>query len=395
MESLSKAVTVLLLAIFLAESAYAGCDPTKCQIDQTKVEITHEIYWGDEIRFSVKFTNEGSEKCCYRAVLFDADNFELERSPNDFWLRLESGESGTIKLSSVPSLWDACSLENPPPPGKGEAKVTIIGALPNPNPLMESLECELGFSNDPLDSTNVCPFGGIDPHLFVTPPGCCGEYEGIACLEYGQTYGGLTCDDSIQVNPNVPCLVECKYDESAAECSCTLVEACAMKCDAGPPAACVYDDFICMGLHYKCSNGAEPEVKCSNTVDCKYQCASKCGREATCSTDCENCCNSPLWCNKVSMYAYGNEEKKVCMENCMGVCRANEELCNVLYIIYGVAAGISILLIMFHGMKWMLSDDIEGRQDAKRGIAYVFVGLILIITAASLANYFFTGSFTC
>lgn len=55
-------------------------------------------------------------------------------------------------------------------------------------------------------------------------------------------------------------------------------------------------------------------------------------------------------------------------------------------ILYGIAAGIAILLITIHGIKWKLAESPEAREEAKRGILNVILGLAIIIIAANLVD---------
>lgn len=54
--------------------------------------------------------------------------------------------------------------------------------------------------------------------------------------------------------------------------------------------------------------------------------------------------------------------------------------------LYGIAAGVAILLIAIHGIKWKMASSPEGREDAKRGILNVILGLAIIIIAAALVS---------
>lgn len=53
-------------------------------------------------------------------------------------------------------------------------------------------------------------------------------------------------------------------------------------------------------------------------------------------------------------------------------------------ILYGITAGIAILMIVLYGIKWKIADNPEAREEAKRGILNVILGLAIIIIAANL-----------
>ncbi len=55
-------------------------------------------------------------------------------------------------------------------------------------------------------------------------------------------------------------------------------------------------------------------------------------------------------------------------------------------ILYGIAAGVAILLIVIHGVRWKTAGSAEGREEAKRGILNVILGLVVIIIAAALVS---------
>ena len=60
---------------------------------------------------------------------------------------------------------------------------------------------------------------------------------------------------------------------------------------------------------------------------------------------------------------------------------------NINSVLYGIAAGIAILLIAIHGIRWKLADSPEAKEEAKRGILNVILGLAIIIIAATLVAW--------
>ncbi len=58
-------------------------------------------------------------------------------------------------------------------------------------------------------------------------------------------------------------------------------------------------------------------------------------------------------------------------------------------VIYGIAAGIAALMITLHAVKWKTAENPGDREDAKRGIINVILGLVLIMIAASLVSVVF------
>lgn len=51
-------------------------------------------------------------------------------------------------------------------------------------------------------------------------------------------------------------------------------------------------------------------------------------------------------------------------------------------VLYGITAGVAILMITFYGVKWKVADSPEAREEAKQGILNVILGLAIVIIAA-------------
>ena len=58
-------------------------------------------------------------------------------------------------------------------------------------------------------------------------------------------------------------------------------------------------------------------------------------------------------------------------------------------ILYGIAAGLAALMIVLHAVKWKTADDMHERENAKKGIVNVLLGLALIAVAASVVSMIF------
>jgi len=63
-----------------------------------------------------------------------------------------------------------------------------------------------------------------------------------------------------------------------------------------------------------------------------------------------------------------------------------EMIQDVNMILYAITAGVAILLIVFHAIKWKLAESPDGRMEARKGIINVILGMALIIIAASLVT---------
>jgi len=55
-------------------------------------------------------------------------------------------------------------------------------------------------------------------------------------------------------------------------------------------------------------------------------------------------------------------------------------------LLYGIAAGIAALMITLHAIRWKVAGGPHERDEAKRGIINVILGLMLIIVAATIVN---------
>ncbi|MBN2251733.1 MAG: TrbC/VirB2 family protein [Candidatus Altiarchaeota archaeon] len=70
----------------------------------------------------------------------------------------------------------------------------------------------------------------------------------------------------------------------------------------------------------------------------------------------------------------------------------NHLICVVLRILQYLAAGIAVLVIMVAGLKYMVSEDFDERNKAKKMIVQAFVGIVIIFTAVNVVNYLVTGT---
>jgi hypothetical protein len=187
------------------------------------------------------------------------------------------------------------------------------------------------------------------------------------------------------------------------------IQKCAVGCEEVPGpvggAFCTYGPFKCanyMGLgDYSCCNGDNPWVRCAvaywdahpDLSDCILECATACGRRTSLAADCENCtitgiCSCPR-------YPPGSNMQQACEHTCFGVCSSNEQICEIIMLLRYGAMFAGVIMWILHGFKWMVSEDVEGRQDAKRGMVYVLIGLTFILVAAELVQLMFFNTIIC
>lgn len=70
----------------------------------------------------------------------------------------------------------------------------------------------------------------------------------------------------------------------------------------------------------------------------------------------------------------------------------NYTVCTLLQSIWVIAAGLSALIIMAAGLRYMSSNEPESRNQARKSIINVFATLIVIFLAVPVINYFVTGT---
>jgi len=58
----------------------------------------------------------------------------------------------------------------------------------------------------------------------------------------------------------------------------------------------------------------------------------------------------------------------------------------IYWLIVLVASVMAAGLLAFMGIKWLSSDNAQGRADAKKGVIYVLVGLLILLLAGRLVE---------
>ena len=145
-----------------------------------------------------------------------------------------------------------------------------------------------------------------------------------------------------------------------------------------------------------CTDGTEPTVMCNTAFiggNCPVICAAECGSKTGCIAGCPSCCSAGT-CSGYILPAE-KDEFEACTEACEGTCEANKEFCTIILILESIAAGMAVLMLVINGLKWMTADDYQSRDDAKKGIYYVFIGLALVIISSALVNYLYVGTVMC
>jgi len=199
----------------------------------------------------------------------------------------------------------------------------------------------------------------------------------------------------------------CVVDETGS-----ITHICAVGCYENPgphgDAFCTYGPFRCTfyGSIYDFScwdglpgNEQTPTVRCSvatwvgheNLSDCRLICAAECGRRTRLTDDCENCTFNEV----CSQYASGSTYERACNNTCTGTCESNRQFCDIIELLRYVAMFVGVIMLILHGFKWLVSEDMEGRKDAKKGMIYVMLGLAFIAIASALVELILFDTIIC
>ncbi len=63
-----------------------------------------------------------------------------------------------------------------------------------------------------------------------------------------------------------------------------------------------------------------------------------------------------------------------------------ETVADMISLLYGIAAGFAVLLIVVHGVKWKTATNPAAREEAKKGIIMVILALLIIIIAGTIVT---------
>jgi len=218
------------------------------------------------------------------------------------------------------------------------------------------------------DATSKCVTGG--------KPGECNRY----CTSNGYSEGycfasektGHECDTESYCNymmfsfdlPTDEC------DDSMSYCVCTKKSACTPDCEK------------------RCSDSGCGDDPCASITKCedykKEQCtANPCKTKinAECELEGDLC--------KTKAGGGGGEGDSVIDKIKAAV---KNLACTVYVIIYYTASGFVALVLLLSGVKWMTSDEAGGRIEARRRLSYAIIGLIVIILACPIINFFFANT---
>jgi len=63
---------------------------------------------------------------------------------------------------------------------------------------------------------------------------------------------------------------------------------------------------------------------------------------------------------------------------------------DIITIFYAVSVSVAVLMMIFHGIKWITADDDNDRKLAREGVIHVLLGLLFILIAAALVEMIYT-----
>ncbi len=104
-------------------------------------------------------------------------------------------------------------------------------------------------------------------------------------------------------------------------------------------------------------------------------------------TDPEACNILGEKCENLSDATDIEEATKLLCRQCQGDCELKKFLKDVETAVYGIAAGLAILMLIVNGVYILTSQDPEVRDNAKKSIVYIIIALILIIIAVEFVKY--------
>jgi hypothetical protein len=205
---------------------------------------------------------------------------------------------------------------------------------------------------------------------------CTGAKPVSSCEQYGED----SCDANTCGIPN-----KCKWILNACISTGVAQPNCKTK-------GCSFS-YKCMAdgecVHFSVST----QAYCSN-VYTGHGFAYDLGDAASCEKVSEICTKTDKKCKELSGAGSASPQRKdectalkqVCMQ-CQGDCELRRSVAGLENIIYGTAAGLAVLLLVINAVRLMSAEDSLTRSNAKKGMAYVALSLLLILIAVKFIEY--------
>lgn len=78
--------------------------------------------------------------------------------------------------------------------------------------------------------------------------------------------------------------------------------------------------------------------------------------------------------------------KSMCLQ-CQGDCELRRNIASIENVVYGITAGIAVVLLVVYGLQLASSEDALTRNNAKKSMMYVVIGLAVIALAVKAVEY--------
>ena len=82
-------------------------------------------------------------------------------------------------------------------------------------------------------------------------------------------------------------------------------------------------------------------------------------------------------------------EERLCLQ-CKGDYELRKNVNDVENIIYGITAGVAVLMLVLNGIKLIIAKDPEERANSKRTMLYVLHAILIITIATKFVEYLIT-----
>ena len=205
---------------------------------------------------------------------------------------------------------------------------------------------------------------------------CTGSKPVSTCEQYGE--------DSCEANTcNIP--NKCKWIMNSCLATGIMQPNCKTK-------ECAFS-YNCMAdgecVHFSVST----QSYCAN-VYTAHGFAYDLGDPASCDKVGVICTKTDEKCKELSLNGSADAQRKnecttlkqMCLQ-CQGDCELRKSVNGIENIIYGTAAGLAVLLLAINAVRLMSAEDSLTRSNAKKGIAYVALSLLLILIAVKFIEY--------
>ncbi|ODS42050.1 MAG: hypothetical protein MSIBF_01505 [Candidatus Altiarchaeales archaeon IMC4] len=201
--------------------------------------------------------------------------------------------------------------------------------------------------------------------------------------------GGCTCGQNCryansQVSINKNCGGLCVKSLGLSE-TCNCMSGCNCPANSYQEGESVGPDKNCGGECHKTTQGPFNQCNCKRGCTCPLG-TDKENQQINAGEVCGYKTVDPAGCKEACISGRNCRTDRSCINKCEAECNVASTISYVIKILYAVAAGIAALMITFHGFRWLTADSPEARADAKRGIAFVILGLIVIAIAFTLVE---------